>query len=225
MARQARVIVPNVPVHVTQRGNRKENIFLDDEDKAFYMKSFMFYKKKNRVKLYAWCIMDNHVHFVLEPCAKKSLSKLFGALNTKYTKYFNKKYSLCGRLFGDRFFSCLLDEDHLYEAIRYVELNPWRARMEMEIGDYPWCSALERLKRRSKFFLSKLPEYLSIENWLAYLKEPLEGEVTLIRQTWEAIRNCTTGGTPLGKERFVNRIKAKVGAVFREQYRDIKHLY
>ena len=92
MSRQARVVVPNVPLHITQRGNRKENIFLDDEDKEYYMKSFMFYKKKNRVKLYAWCIMDNHVHFILEPKTKKILSKLFGALNTKYVKYFNKKY-------------------------------------------------------------------------------------------------------------------------------------
>ena len=221
MSRQARVVVPNVPLHITQRGNRKENIFLDDEDKEYYMKSFMFYKKKNRVKLYAWCIMDNHVHFILEPKTKKSLSKLFGALNTKYVKYFNKKYQMCGRLFGDRFFSCLLDEDHLYEGIRYVELNPWRAKMESEIGEYQWSSSLERLKKRTKFFLSKLPEYLNISNWLEYLQEPIEGDASVISQTWDAIRNFTIGGTPLGKESFINHIKSKVGALFREKYREL----
>ena len=182
----------------------------------------MFYKKKNRVKLYAWCIMDNHVHFILEPATKKSLSKLFGALNTKYVKYFNKKYSLCGRLFGDRFFSCLLDEDHLYEAIRYVELNPWRAKMEVGIGEYWWSSSLERLKRRSKFFLSKIPDYIKIANWLEYLKEPIEQELNIINSTWEAIRNYTIGGTPLGSESFVQKVKAKVGNIFREQFRDLK---
>jgi len=224
MSRQARVVVPHVPVHVTQRGNRRENIFLDDEDKEYYMKSFMFYKKKCRVKLYAWCIMDNHIHFVLEPSTKTGLSKLFAALNTKYVKYFNKKYGLCGRLFGDRFFSCLLDEDHLYEAIRYVELNPWRAKMEVEIGTYFWSSSWERLKKRSQFFLSKLPEYLKISNWLQYLMEPINEEILLVNQTWEAIRSFTNGGTPLGKESFVQRIKSKVGAIFREQFREFNPL-
>ena len=92
MPRNPRIIIPNTPMHITQRGNRRENIFSDEEDKEFYIKAFMFYKKKFKVKLFAWCLMDNHVHFVVEPSTKKGISKLFLCLNTKYVRYFNKKY-------------------------------------------------------------------------------------------------------------------------------------
>lgn len=130
MPRLSRNIVPNIPMHITQRGNRRENIFLDENDKEFYMRSFMYYRKILKVKVFAWCLMDNHVHFILQPSNKTGLSKLFLRLNTKYVRYFNKKYGITGKLLGDRFFSCLLDEEHLYEAIRYVELNPYKAKKE-----------------------------------------------------------------------------------------------
>ena len=67
MPRQAREIEVGVPMHVTQRGNERKNIFRCDEDKEFYIRNFIFYKKKFRVKLYSWCLMDNHVHFIIEP--------------------------------------------------------------------------------------------------------------------------------------------------------------
>jgi len=131
---------------------------------------------------------------------------------------------LCGRLFVDRFFSCLLDEDHLYEAIRYVELNPWRAKMESEIGTYGWSSSLERLKMRSKFFLSKLPDYLRIKDWLEYLKEPIEEKVLHVKETWAAIRTFTVGGVPLGRESFIQKVKANLSTVFAERIRDLSQI-
>lgn len=221
MSRQARVVIPDVPLYVTQRGNRKENLFYDDLDKEYYIKCFMYYKKKYRVKLYAWCLMDNHVHFIVEPTNKKGLSKLFGALNTKYVKYFNKKYEMNGRLFGDRFYSCVLDEDHFFEAIRYVELNPYRAKLESEVGNYFWSSSQERLKKRNQFYLNKLPKYIQVDNWLTYLEEGIADGDNQIKQTWEAIRGFTINGTPLGKRSFIEKIKDKVGAVFKEKYREL----
>ena len=107
MPRKARNVVPNTPMHITQRGNRKENIFRDEQDKEFYIRSFMKYRKKYKILLFAWCLMDNHVHFILQPSNKKGLSKLFLCLNTKYVRYFNKKYGLNGVLFSNRFYSCV----------------------------------------------------------------------------------------------------------------------
>lgn len=178
----------------------------------------MLYKKKYRVKLYSWCLMDNHVHFILEPTNKKGLAKLFGALNTKYVKYFNKKYEMIGRLFGDRFFSCVLDEEHFYEAIRYVELNPYRAKLEKNVGTYFWSSSLERLQRRNQFYLNKLPSWFQINNWFEYLQEGVE-EDQVIQQSWAAIRGFTINGTPLGKKSFIEMVKDKVGAIFKEKFR------
>ena len=91
MPRIARVSIPGIPVHVTQRGNYRQNIFKECIDKEFYMNSFLHYKKKFNVKLYAWCLMDNHVHFVLEPCDAEGLGRLFKSLNTRYSMYFNRK--------------------------------------------------------------------------------------------------------------------------------------
>ena len=169
MPRQAREIEVGVPMHVTQRGNERKNIFRCDQDKEFYIRNFIFYKKKFRVKLYSWCLMDNHVHFIIEPGTLIGVSKLFSHLNNRYVFYFNSKYQRKGRLFESRYFSCLLGEDHFYEAIRYVELNPLRAKLENTIGGYQWSSAKERLKLRNRYYLSSLPNFMNIQNWNEYL--------------------------------------------------------
>jgi len=169
MPRQAREIEVCVPMHITQRGNERKNIFRCNEDKEFYIRNFIFYKKKFRVKLYSWCLMDNHVHFILEPGTLNGISKLFSHLNNRYVFYFNSKYQRKGRLFESRYFSCLLGEDHFYEAIRYVELNPLRAKLENTIGGYQWSSAKERLKLRNRYYLSSLPNFMNIQNWNEYL--------------------------------------------------------
>ncbi len=120
MPRQAREIEIGVPLHITQRGNERQDIFRDDEDKAFYIYNFQKYKKRFRVKMYAWCLMDNHVHFVVEPSTIVGVSKLFSCLNNLYVPYFNSKYSRRGRLFESRFYSCLLSDDHFVEELLII---------------------------------------------------------------------------------------------------------
>lgn len=194
--------MPKVPVHITQRGNKRENIFRDDEDKEKYIKSFQFYRKKYNVKLYAWCLMDNHVHFVVEPQNFKGLARLFCALNTKYIRYFHKKYNESGRMFGDRYFSTCLDEAHFYEAIRYVELNPYTAKMESKPGEYFWSSALERLQKRSLYYLHKVPSYFEVQNWWAYLTENIDLETI-----WSDLKKSTISGKPIGNIKFLENLK------------------
>tara|TARA_B100000795_G_scaffold257713_1_gene231194 strand:+ start:455 stop:1117 length:663 start_codon:yes stop_codon:yes gene_type:complete len=205
MPRIARVLIPGVPVHVTQRGNYRQNIFDEDDDKEYYIKSFFEFRKKHNVKVYAWCLMDNHVHFILEPTDKAGLGKMFKSLNTRYSLYFNRKLKRKGRLFDDRFFSCLLDEYHFYEAVRYVELNPYKAKIENEIGKYFWNSSQEHLKLRQQFYLNKHPEYFVVDNWLNYLKEGItEGEFS------EKIMSHTLSGFPLGNDSFVRKVSIEL---------------
>lgn len=214
MPRSPRIIVPNVPVHVTQRGNRQLNIFHDDADKEFYMKRFMFYKKKYKVKLYAWCLMSNHVHFVVEPLRKNSLYKLFLCLNTSYVNYYNKKYNISGKLFGNRFFSCLLDNEHLYNTIRYVELNPVRAKMASRIDEYEWSSMQEHLGLRNRYYLSNLPSFMTslTKNWSEYLLKGLVNVKQDIQEAYSRIRTATKRNMPLGDSNFLKRIQRMVGA-------------
>jgi len=221
MPRKARIIEKNIPIHVTQRGNNRQDIFKSDEDKAFYIKCFMQYKRKFKVKVYAWCLMDNHVHFVLEPTTLSGVSKMFQALNTKYVMYFNSKHKQSGRLFGDRFFSCLLDEDHLFEAIRYVELNPYRAKLENLPGvSYQWTSARERLGLIKTRFLSSVESYFSVKRWSDYLKEPIEqinGEVQLV---WKTLKKHTQRGIPVGSTTFMGNICTKFNRTFTLRFRE-----
>ncbi len=222
MPRKARIIEKNVPLHITQRGNNRQEIFQTEEDKAFYIKHFMKYKRKYKVKVFAWCLMDNHVHFVLEPTTLSGVSKLFHALNTKYVMYFNSKYKQSGRLFGDRFFSCLLDENHLFEAIRYVELNPYRAKLEITPGDsYLWSSSRERLGLIKTRFLSCVDSYFKVKSWADYLKEPIEQVLEEVHLVWKTLKQHTQRGIPAGSEKFTNGICEKFNRRFSFRFRKI----
>ena len=205
MPRIARVLIPGVPVHVTQRGNYRQNIFEEDDDKEFYIKSFFEFRKKHNVKVYAWCLMDNHVHFILEPKSICSLGKLFHDLNTKYVMYYNSVYSKSGRLFGDRFFSSILDEEHIFEAIRYVELNPFSAKMERNIASYPWTSAR-----------------FNIPDWLEYLKTSTSDDSTDKLTAWTTIKRHTQRGIPSAELNFINAIAEKFNRTFNLNFRKSK---
>jgi putative transposase len=205
MPRKARFIIANNPIHINQRGNNRQNIFHSEEDKAFYIKSFMEYKKKYRVKVYAWALMDNHVHFILEPKSICSLGKLFHDLNTKYVMYYNSVYSKSGRLFGNRFFSSILDEEHLFEAIRYVELNPFSAKMERNIASYPWTSAR-----------------FNIPDWLEYLKTSTSDDSTDKLTAWTTIKRHTQRGIPSAELNFINAIAEKFNRTFNLNFRKSK---
>lgn len=222
MPRKPRIVEPGVPMHVTQRGNNRELIFQSDDDKAFYLKTFMEYKRKFRVKVYAWCLMDNHVHFVLEPSKKTSIGKLFHGLNTKYVQYYNRVHGKGGRLFSGRCYSCLLDDNHLYEAVRYVELNPLRARMESQIGTYLWTSARERLKKIKTRFLSCLTSYFTVDNWQEYLLEAVNNYTSEIRISWKKLKNHSHRGIPLGNESFIQKLEKKLKKSFSMSFRKTK---
>ena len=148
MARIARVIVPGVPHHVVQRGVRSIPIFDNDDDRQLYLRLLKEHAAVHSVMFHAWCLMTNHVHFVAVPRHEKSLAKTFGEAHKIYTREFNKRHRVTGYLFQGRFGSCPLDDRHLYEAVRYVELNPVRAGIVQRAEQYPWSSAAYHLAKR-----------------------------------------------------------------------------
>ena len=208
MPRIARVVVPGAPYHVTQRGNYKQNIFDGNEDKQVYMDFFKLYAKKYQVKLLAFCLMDNHVHFILEPQQSDSLAFLFKYTHMRYSMYYNKKNGTPGHLFQGRFFSCVLDSDHLYEAMRYVELNPLRAGVSSRPDAYKWSSARKHLTGKGDIVLNDVSKHLEIDNWRAYLKEKMDEEIV------KRIRANTKTGRPAGDDKFVKKIEKKTGMNF-----------
>ena len=182
MPRKLRKIRPNNPYHITQRGNYSLPIFDNSFDKDIYLTLFEEYRLMFQIKLLAYCIMDNHVHFILEPGDEIGLSSLFKRLNQRYSIYYNSKHKRRGKLWQDRFYSKRLDMPHLYEAIRYVELNPVRSFIVDNPFNYQYSSAKSRVEKQSNQFVSiaSIKEYFLIENWKDYLQEKMNE--TLIQE-------------------------------------------
>ena len=104
MPRSARFVIPGYLYHVTQRGNYRQKVFGEDQDRAVYLKHIQENSKQWKVEIYAYCLMDNHVHFIVKPCCPNSLARLFSIAHMKYSHYFNKKHKRKGHLWQGRFF-------------------------------------------------------------------------------------------------------------------------
>jgi putative transposase len=141
MARSPRIAVSGYPHHVAQRGNNRQAIFLSDEDYKFYVDCFLRAKEKYRCRIYAYCLMRNHVHFLIEPSDSQGLSGLLQSVGRRYVQYFNWRHRRSGTLWEGRFRSSLVSmDDYLLACCRYIELNPVRAKVVVHPRDYRWSS-------------------------------------------------------------------------------------
>ena len=206
MPRIARVVAKGYPHHVTQRGNYRQPVFEEDNDYVQYLEWLKDYTKKYSLKIWAYCLMSNHVHFVCVPEQEDSLSRTFNTLHMRYSQYFNQKKKLKGHLWQGRFYSCILDEKHLYAAVRYVENNPVRAGIVRTPQRYTWSSTRSHVNGEKDSVLSQ-DCYLEkeIEDWLEYLREKEDEQIT------RNIRKCSMTGRPCGDDRFMKKIERLFG--------------
>lgn len=141
MARQARLIIPGVAVHIVQRRVDRTACFREDTDRMVYLTALRELLKKTRCALHAYCLMTNHVHLLLTPPDEAACGTLMRDLGRKYVRYFNDRYERTGTLWEGRFHSCPVDSrEYVLDCYRYIELNPVRARMAQQGSDYPWSS-------------------------------------------------------------------------------------
>lgn len=199
MPRIARVCAINYPHHITQRGNNRGTVFFGDEDREFYLKTLSRYSHKWTFEIWAYCLMQNHVHILAVPKKEASLAKGIGGTNLVYTQYINRKYKRSGRLWQNRFFSTIIEKEfYLWAVARYIELNPVRANFVERAEDYVWSSARAHVSGMKD-------DILSAEGWLeewelnAY-REFLRDEDRGIEAS---IRKATATGRPLGSGRFI----------------------
>ncbi|MBI5465523.1 transposase [Candidatus Gottesmanbacteria bacterium] len=136
-----RISVEGFVYHITVRGNGRSDIFLETRDFLRILKRLKEYKEKLKFFLYAYVLMPNHFHLLLEPTARGTITKIMQTINTAYTMYFNKKYSHVGHVFQGRFHSIIVEkEPYLLEVSRYIHLNPVRAGLVTKPEDYSWSS-------------------------------------------------------------------------------------
>ena len=154
MARKLRFVIPRIPVHATARGVNRCPLFRSGFDKAKYLKRFALVAAEEQVEIHGYCVLDNHVHFLLVPLTDKGLARLFLRVHTWWAMYFNAKTHRSGHLFQGRFHSCVLDETHYWTALRYIETNPRNANITHDLAAFEHSSAAHHLAARTDpFFL------------------------------------------------------------------------
>jgi len=202
----ARVVIPGLPYHVTQRGNRREDVFFCDDDRQKYLQLLLSYSALHGLDTLAYCLMSNHLHLVCVPRRTASLAGTFKPVNLRYAQHVNWTQGLSGRLWQGRFFSCVLDEPHLWAAIRYVERNPVRAGLVKRAEDWAWSSAGAHCGQRTDVIVSPLPAHAPVlpHEWSAWLRVEPE-------QAVQTLRLCTRTGRPAGDKNFVAELEKRLG--------------
>ena len=126
MPRQARVVFPNIPHHIIQRGNRREDVFFSDSDRKQYLEWLKEYCKEQKVEILAYCLMTNHIHLIAVPTTQDGLQKVLKPLHMRYAQKINRERGWKGHFWQGRYFSSPLDGEYLLFTTRYIERNPIR---------------------------------------------------------------------------------------------------
>jgi len=213
MPRIARAVAEGYPHHLTQRGNYRQVVFEDEDDFIQYKTWLKDYSQKFGLKIWAYCLMNNHVHFICVPQTEDSLAKAFNTLHMRYSQYFNRKKGAKGHLWQGRFYSCPLDEIHLYAAIKYVENNPVRAKIVKEPEEYKWSSVNGHISGNDPLLSRDCHLEGDIKDWRAYLKERDDNRLI------EGIRKNSLTGRPCGEDAFIQKIEKMLGRNLKAQKR------
>ena len=209
MPRPDRIVVPDLPHHVTHRGNHRELIFRETEDYRTYLRLLRKAIERYDLRLWSYALMPNHVHLVVVPEREESLGRAIQWAHGKYVEFFNCRYDTVGHLWQGRFRSSVMDEYHLFNGVRYVERNPVRAGLVRRAEEYPWSSAAARCGLRSDTLISDdLPFLGEIKDWSGWLSG-VESQEELRK-----IRECTERCYPLASEDFVRQIEQQSGYRF-----------
>lgn len=197
MARQRRLVIPELVQHVTQRGNSRCAIFCTVEERRLYLRRVAWFASIHRIRVLAYALMDNHIHFVLIVPSQVALSKFMQDLQSEHAQRMNETYGRSGHLFGERFFCSSVDHDVAFEVIRYVELNPVRAGMVARAEDFEFSSARAHAFKIWDPVLGEswppLAEIVDYGAWLAELVPDAE-------QRFEEIRKRTRRGRRIQRD-------------------------
>lgn len=211
MARIARVVVPGLPHHVTQRGNRRQPTFFGPEDYAEYVRLIAASCERCGTAVWCYCLMPNHVHLIMVPSTEDGLRCALGEAHRRYTRMINARQGWCGHLWQERFHSFVMDEPHLLAAARYVERNPVRAELCETAADWPWSSARAHLRGVDDELVRVRPLLDLVPDWDQFLVGQDADQIA------DPLHRHTRTGRPLGSDDFITRIEVRVGRVLRPQ--------
>ena len=205
MPRTARLVVPGYPHHVTQRGIRGYKTFFDTLDYLTYIELLKDSRRTANVSIWAYCLMPNHVHLILVPEAKDGLAKLLRQVHSRYALKVNSTRGWKGHLWQERFYSAVMDEDHVLAALRYVELNPVRAGICAKAEDWRWSSVHANLGNRHDELVDVEATHDLVPEWRTFLGEEFPSAIQ------DSLRKSTRTGRPAGDDGFIDQLERETG--------------
>lgn len=214
MPRTSRIVLPDYPHHVIQRGHNRQAVFADAADYLYYLDSLAEFKEFFGCKVYAFCLMTNHIHLIIDPGTDvENLAKLMKRVAGRQTRFVNRQNGRTGTLWEGRFRSSPIDSDnYLLACCRYIELNPVVARMCADPSDYLWSSCRSKVELIQYPWLDLDPLYLAlgasaIERRHHYRKFLAE---KVAEHEQEKIRKAVLRGQLTGDAQFVAEVELRI---------------
>ncbi len=215
MPRRARVVFPDRPHHVTQRGNNRRQVFFSNQDREVYLTLLKEYAAEYSAQVLGYCLMPNHVHLIVIPRAANALAKALGRTHNDYARWLHIRRRESGHLWQNRFFSCPMDQAYTWAALAYIERNPIRAALASTADGWVWSSARRHLG------LEDGPGWLNVEAWSQVWttkawRTAIEhgiGEAEVQSRLHEGTRR----GTPIGSAEFIGQCERELGIVIRSR--------
>ena len=210
MPRKPRFNLIGIPQHVIQRGNNREPCFYAEDDYQRYLESLDLSAKKFDCRVHSYALMTNHVHLLVTPMSDYGVSQMMQALGRRYVCYINKTYNRTGTLWEGRYKSSLIDSDaYLLTCMRYIELNPVRARMVEHAGEYRWSSYRVNAQGENDLLINPHPLYLELGSTGEIRQEAYR---ELFRHhvddgTLHDIRDALNHERVLGRSYFIDKIE------------------
>ena len=217
MARLARVIVPGLAHHVTQRGNGRAKTFFSDEDYRLYLRLITANCRAAKVQCLAFALMPNHVHLILVPKDTEGLRKALAATHGTYASNLNGRRKKTGHFWQGRFGCVAMDGPHTEAALRYVLMNPVRAKLVNRADGWPWSSAAALLKGKDDGLTDCGAVQEQFGDVALLLAEGPEAEMMEMQ-----LRRAETIGRPLGSPTFLDKLERKLGRALKPAKRGPK---
>jgi putative transposase len=213
MPRKPRFFLPDIPVHVVQRGRSRDPVFFEDGDYIAYIGWLQKGSERYDVAIHAYVLMTNHIHILATPHDKNGITRIMQYVGRQYVPYINYTYGTSGSIWEGRYKASLIhDDEYLLTCMRYIELNPVRAGMVLSPSQYRWSSYRGNAQGKEDRLLTPHQIYKDLdekrfarlEAYKALFQAHLDhGALNDIRAAWQT-------GTPLGNEYFRERIEAKL---------------
>ncbi len=202
MARLARLVVPGLPHHVTQRGNGRAQVFFCDSDYALYQALLAESCRAAGVEIWAWVLMPNHVHLILVPSDPDGLRRVLAPVHRRYAGHVHARLKRSGHFWQGRFGAVVMDEPHLAAAVRYVALNPVRAGLVEAARGWRWSSVHAHLAAQDDGLTIIAPVLSRFPDFAEFIGQP--PDLAALRR----LRQAETIGRPLGDDSFLTELEA-----------------